>query len=142
MSEEGRDPERRNVLGDIGDMVDNLDRTVRQAVEKGTAGAETLGENIRETIMGMREGRENVVMVRIDDDSNSRIDALVDAGLVKSRSEGGAFLIAEGIRARGKLFDTIVEMVADIRQKREDLQRLLDGEVENTATSAESNENT
>ena len=141
MSEEGRNRERRSLLGDIGEIVESLDKTVRQAVEKSTTGAETLGENLRETIMGMRAGRENVVMVRIDGDSNAKIDALVDTGLVRSRSEGGAFLIAEGIKARSKLFDTIVEKVEDIRKRREELQRLLEGDFDPTATSAESTEN-
>ena len=94
------------------------EQQLRRLHEKATAHAERLGENVKETIQGMRSGRDNVVMVRVDDSSKSKLDELLDAGIVNSRSEAAAFLIAEGIKARSQLFDTISGKVEEIRKKR------------------------
>ena len=137
MGEDQLGQERRTILGDI---VEEVNKTVRTTIEKGSAGAEILGENLKETINGMRSGRENVVMVRVDSDSKAKLDELVDSGIVNSRSEGAAFLIGEGIKARGKLFETISEKVEDIRQKKEELRRLLEEDGEPGPSSEESTE--
>ena len=138
MSEEKAGQERRTIIEGIGEIVEEMNQTVRTSVEKGAAHAERLGENVKETIQGMRAGRDNVVMVRVDDNSKSKLDELLDAGIVNSRSEAAAFLIAEGIKARSQLFDTISGKVEDIRKKKEELRRLLDEEGEATPYSEES----
>ena len=121
----------------IGDMVEEMNQTVRTTVEKGAAHAERLGENLKESIQGMRAGRDNVVMVRVDDNSKAKLDELLDAGLVNSRSEAAAFLIGEGIKSRSQLFDTISGKVEDIRKKKEELRRLLEEDGEATPSSEE-----
>ncbi len=45
--------------------------------------------------------RDQVVMVRIDEDSSRALDAWVEAGAVKSRSEAAALFIREGLKVRG-----------------------------------------
>ena len=135
MSEDKPDQERRTIIDGIGGIVEEMNQTLRVTVEKGTAHAERLGENLKETIQGMRVGRDNVVMVRVDDSSKSRLDELLDAGIVNSRSEAAAFLIAEGIKARSQLFETISGKVEDIRQKKEELRRLLEEDGEATPSS-------
>ncbi len=124
--------QRETILGGIGDIVEDVNKTVRITVEKGAASAESLGENLKETIQGMRVGRDNVVMVRIDNDSKEKVDELVEAGVVNSRSEAAAFLIAEGIKARSRLFGTISERVEEIRKRKEELRRLLEENGEGT----------
>ena len=109
---------RRTIFEGIGGIVEEMNQNVRTTVEKATAHAERLGENVKETIQGMRSGRDNVVMVRVDDSSKSKLDELLDAGIVNSRSEAAAFLIAEGIKARSQLFDTISGKVEEIRKKK------------------------
>ena len=128
---------RRTIIEGIGDLVEEMNQTARITVEKGTAQAERIGENLKETIQGMRAGRDNVVMVRVDDNSKSKLDELLDAGIVNSRSEAAAFLIAEGIKARSQLFDTISGKVEDIRKKKEELRRLLEEDGEATPSSEE-----
>ena len=135
MSEDKPDQERRTIIDGIGGIVDEVNQTLRVTVEKGTAHAERLGENLKETIQGMRVGRDNVVMVRIDDSSKSKLDELLDAGIVNSRSEAAAFLITEGIKARSQLFETISVKVQDIRQKKEELRKLLEEDGEATPSS-------
>jgi metal-responsive CopG/Arc/MetJ family transcriptional regulator len=64
-------------------------------------------------------------MVRLNKESLIRIDELVEAQLVKSRSEGAAFLIGEGIQRRRGLFDRIAQKVENIRKAKEELHNLL-----------------
>ena len=137
MCEDKPNQERRTISESIGDIVEEMNQTVRTTVEKGTAHAERLGESLKETIQGMRTGRDNVVMVRVDDNSKSKLDELLDAGIVSSRSEAAAFLIAEGIKARSQLFDTISGKVEDIRKKKEELRRLLEEDGETMPSSEE-----
>ena len=137
MCEEKPNQERRTLIDGIGDMVEEMNQTVRTTVEKGAAHAERLGENLKESIQGMRAGRDNVVMVRVDDNSKAKLDELLDAGLVNSRSEAAAFLIGEGIKSRSQLFDTISGKVEDIRKKKEGLRRLLEEDGEATPSSEE-----
>ena len=103
---------------------------MRTAIVKGVDVAENIGENIRDTIQGMKGSRENVVMVRIDRESLDRLDDLVEAGIMGSRSEAAAFLIAEGIKARQGLFNRIGEKIGEIRRAKEELRRMVDGDEE------------
>jgi len=93
---------------------------------KGVDAAETIGDSIRDTIQGMRGSRDNVVMVRVDKASLDRLDELVEAGIMSSRSEAAAFLIAEGIKARQPLFDRIGEKIQEIRRAKDELRQMVD----------------
>jgi Arc/MetJ-type ribon-helix-helix transcriptional regulator len=115
MATEGRDKSR-------------LFKDIENIVEETRARAETLGESIRETVQAVMSSRDNVVMVRVNKDTLTRLDELVEAGILNSRSEAAAFLIAEGIKARRDLFDKISEKIQQIRRTREELRKLLDEE--------------
>ncbi len=56
--------------------------------------------------------------VRVNKESVAKLDELVEGGLVGSRSEAAAFLIAEGIKARHGLFERIAEKISEIRSVR------------------------
>jgi hypothetical protein len=64
-------------------------------------------------------------MVRLNEDSLRRVDDLVEAGVVNSRSEASAFLIVEGINAKKELFGRISEKIDTIRAARQELRDLL-----------------
>ncbi len=116
---------REKVIRDVG-------RTVTDAVIRGADAAESVAENLKETIKsktsGDRQNRDNVVMVRVDKESLTRMDELVEAELAGSRSEAAARLITEGIKARQGLFDAISTKVEEIRRAKEDLKKLLEEE--------------
>lgn len=118
--------DKRRLSENVDEIVDEVNKTVRTAIVKGVDAAESLGENIRDTIQGMKGSRDNVVMVRVDRESLDRLDDLVEAGIMGSRSEAAAYLIAEGIRARQGLFDRIGEKIGEIRRAKEELRRLVD----------------
>lgn len=107
----------------------------REAVSLVTETAEAAAGNVIETIgnirskaAGDRQTRDNVVMVRVDKESLNRLDELVEAEVVGSRSEAAAYLITAGIAARQSLFDTIAAKVDEIRKAKEELRKLLDEE--------------
>ena len=127
MAEQNKDREdKRRLSENVDEIVDEVNKTVRTAIVKGVDAAESLGENIRDTIQGMKGSRDNVVMVRVDRESLDRLDDLVEAGIMGSRSEAAAYLIAEGIKARQGLFDRIGEKIGEIRRAKEELRQLVD----------------
>ena len=122
--------DRRRLSGNVDEIVDEVNKTVRTAIVKSVDAAESIGENIRDTVQGMRGSRDNVVMVRVDKESLDRLDELVEAGIMGSRSEAAAFLIAEGIKARQPLFDRIAEKIQQIRDAKDELRRMVDEDTE------------
>ena len=122
--------ERRRLSENVDEIVDEVSKTVRTAIVKGVDVAENIGENIRDTIQGMKGSRDNVVMVRVDRASLDRLDDLVEAGIMGSRSEAAAFLIAEGVKARQGLFDRIGEKIGEIRRAKEELRQMVEGDEE------------
>ena len=129
MSEnQDKQDDRRRLSENVDEIVDEVNKTVRDAIVKSVDVAERMGENIRDTVQGMRGNRDNVVMVRVDKASLDRMDELVEAGILSSRSEAAAFLIGEGIKARQPLFDRISEKIQEIRQAKDELRQMVDEE--------------
>ena len=126
----GADRDKRRLSDNVEGIVEDVNKVVKVAIERGTDAAESIGENIRDTFQGIRSSRDNVVMVRIDAESLARLDELVDAGIMGSRSEAAAFLISEGIKGRQPLFDRIAEKVQEIRRVKDELRNLVDIEGE------------
>lgn len=124
----GADRDKRRLTDNVEGIVEDVNKVVKVAIERGTDAAESIGENIRDTFQGIRSSRDNVVMVRIDAESLARLDELVDAGIMGSRSEAAAFLISEGIKGRQALFDRIAEKVQEIRRVKDELRNLVDEE--------------
>lgn len=79
-------------------------------------------ENIGQTLGEALQGRGNVVMVRVNDDTLEHLDMMVEAELCKSRSEAAALLISEGIKANQALFGRIREITDKIAGLRSQLR--------------------
>ena len=114
---------KKSIGGRIEIIVDEARAVATEAAEEARtvasdairrSGVESIAESIRDTLQGALSGRDKVVMVRLNQESLGRLDELVDAGLVNSRSEAAAFLVDEGIRARNLLFDRISEKIDQI----------------------------
>ena len=69
--------------------------------------------------------RDNVVMVRVDEDNLSRIDELVETGQFNSRSEATAFLISEGIKSKQQMFEKMAEKISQIQELRTELETMI-----------------
>jgi hypothetical protein len=73
-------------------------------------------------------GRGNVIMVRVNDETLKAIDMLVEADVCKSRSEGAAFLINQGIEASSDLYDRISGITEQITELKAKLREIVIGE--------------
>lgn len=104
---------------------ESAEARLRRAVKDPTRILVNLGKSVEESVRSALAGRDNVIAVRVNDEALSAIDALVDAGLFKTRSEAGAFLIHEGIRARTDILQQVRDTVAEITRLRENLKHLL-----------------
>lgn len=87
-------------------------------------------ENIGQTLGDALQGRGNVVMVRVNDETLRRLDMLVDAEITKSCSESAAYLIGEGIKATEGLYSKIAEVTDQIVKLREQLREAIKTEAE------------
>lgn len=84
-------------------------------------------ENIGQTLGEALQGRGNVVMVRVNDDTLAHLDMLVEAELARSRSEAAALLISEGMKVNGPLFDRIRQITDQISALRSQLRVSVQG---------------
>ena len=78
--------------------------------------------------------RDNVVMVRVDEENLNRIDELVESGQFSSRSEATAFLISEGVKSKQEMFDKIAEKVSQIQDLRTELEAMIAEDTEPSET--------
>lgn len=79
-------------------------------------------ENIGQALGDALQGRGNVVMVRVNDEALNYLDMLVEAEVVKSRSEAAALLINEGVQANQELFGKIGQVTEQINALRQHLR--------------------
>ena len=69
-----------------------------------------------------RTSRDQVVMVRIDEDTKQALDDWVETGAVKSRSEAAALFMREGIKVRSGELEQLREALEDVGQAKRRLQ--------------------
>jgi hypothetical protein len=79
-------------------------------------------ENIGQTLGAALQGRGNVVMVRVNDETLLKLDMLVEADITRSRSESAAYLINEGMRVNDALYKKIGEITDQIATLRAQLR--------------------
>jgi Arc/MetJ-type ribon-helix-helix transcriptional regulator len=111
----GRSDNSRNVRTGL----DDFKNSVRDFAQK-------LPDQIGKAIESL-QARANAITVQVDDETQRKIDSLVEAGVFKTRSDSAAYLIHEGIRARAEVFDAISARIAEIERIRGDMQRIISG---------------
>ncbi len=86
--------------------------------------------SIKKTIDQALASRNTVLTIRVNEESNRKLNMLVDAGLFKSRSESAAFLIEEGIKSQPYLFQKITERLEKIDTIKEELKSIVSEEIQ------------
>jgi Arc/MetJ-type ribon-helix-helix transcriptional regulator len=86
-------------------------------------------ESIRKAIDKALAARNTVLTIRVNEESNKKLNMLVDCGLFKSRSESAAFLIEEGIKSQEPLFSKIKDRLETIDKIREEIKGIVQGAV-------------
>ncbi|HJQ26604.1 MAG TPA: hypothetical protein VKA60_21995 [Blastocatellia bacterium] len=112
------DPKPSSFTDDIASQARVVAQKTGEVLNKAT-------ESISKAIESALSARDHVVMVRVNDDSLKRLDALVQSGIFKSRSEAAAFLISEGVKAQEALFSRIDERIKEIERLRSELKDII-----------------
>ncbi|MFN8532140.1 MAG: ribbon-helix-helix domain-containing protein [Dehalococcoidia bacterium] len=111
----GFDPQRS--INELGDLLQGIGRTIEEGITRiGTRG--------------------NVITVRIDDQAIEAIDALISAGVFKTRSEAAAYLIDEGIASKSNVFDEVNATARRINELRDQMKDSLRQGVGRRATES------
>ncbi len=63
--------------------------------------------------------RDQVVMVRLDEDTTKSLDAWVEAGAVKSRSQAAALFIREGLKVRAPELDQLKDALEEVEKAKQ-----------------------
>lgn len=66
--------------------------------------------------------RDQVVMVRVDAETCRKLDAWVETGAVKSRSEAAALFIREGLNARKTELDKLEKAINEVEKAKAQLR--------------------
>ncbi|MBN1224087.1 MAG: hypothetical protein JXB23_12640 [Candidatus Aminicenantes bacterium] len=116
-----KDPEkkgkkRQSAIDEFGNQVEKI--AIRTA------------ESIKKVVDKALSSRNTVLTIRVNEQSNLKLNMLVDVGLFKSRSESAAFLIQEGIKKQEGLFEKIASKLEKIENIRNDLKRIVSEEFE------------
>lgn len=104
---------------------DELASSVKEVAQKTGEVLNKATESIGKAIESALAARDHVVMVRVNEDSLKSLDALVQSGIFKSRSEAAAFLISEGVKAQAALFERISQRIAEIERLRSELKGIV-----------------
>ncbi len=116
------DPQQSNTFEDIASSVKDSVKEVAQRTGEVVSKAT---ESISKAIESALSARDHVVMVRVNEESLKKLDALVQSGIFKSRSESAAFLIGEGIKSQSPLFDSIAQKIEEIERLRSELKSIV-----------------
>ena len=69
-----------------------------------------------------KKSRDQVVMVRLDQDATKKLDAWVEAGAMKSRSEAAAVFIQEGLKLRAAELEQLEDALRSVEKAKQKLR--------------------
>ena len=123
---EGESP-AASVLSGLDVSAEQVRSTVQQRLLlEASAEPARLRTRVEQSLRRFFSGpRDNVLSIRVDNRDVAAIDALVEAGVLKTRSEAAAWLIKSGIEANRSLFEQVQAKTAEIRRLREEAQALI-----------------
>ncbi len=105
----------KDTLEDIGHQVEKF--------------ASKTAESIKKILDRTLSSRNTVLTIRVDDESNIKLNMLVESGIFRSRSESAAFLINEGIKSQESLFSRIAAKLEKIDKIKMELSSIISEEI-------------
>jgi Arc/MetJ-type ribon-helix-helix transcriptional regulator len=92
--------------------------------EDGPLKVVCMGGGLSDSLREMGETtRDQVAMVRIDEDTSKRLDHWVETGAFKSRSEAAALFIREGLKVHSRELDELDEALKGVESAKDRLRR-------------------
>ncbi len=104
---EEKTSKHKDALEDFGNQVERI--------------ASKTAESFKKVWDKTLSSRNTVLTIRVDDESNEKMNMLVDSGIFRSRSESAAFLIKEGIKNQETLFSKISNKLEKIDKIKKEL---------------------
>ena len=119
MLTEGDDPsqphERERVSSSVRDIASRIPESLA-----------SIGRDISRTVERALSAKDDyVVAVKLSHEAQDRLEQLVQAGVFRSRAEAAAFLIDEGIKAQGPLFERVSQKLSEIERLRAELRGMI-----------------
>jgi hypothetical protein len=100
--------------------------SVRDIASRIPESLSSIGRDISRTIERAISAKDDyVVAVKLSHEAQDSLDQLVQAGVFRTRAEAAAFLIDEGIRAQGPLFERVSQKLSEIERLRAELRGLI-----------------
>jgi hypothetical protein len=85
-----------------------------------------IGRDISRTIERAISAKDDyMIAVKVSQDAQQKLGQLVQAGVFGTRAEAAAFLIDEGIKTQGPLFERVEQKLAEIERLRAELRGLV-----------------
>ena len=86
-----------------------------------------IGRDISRTIERAISAKDDyMIAVKVSHDAQIKLGQLVQAGVFGTRAEAASFLIDEGIKGQGPLFERVEQKLAEIERLRAELRGLVD----------------
>ena len=105
------------------DFSEGLDVSYREA-GKTRVKVVCVKPDLKESVREMwQRPRDQVVMVRVDEETLESLDAWVAAGAVKSRSEAAALFIREGLQVRADELAQLRDALREVQEAQERLKK-------------------
>jgi Arc/MetJ-type ribon-helix-helix transcriptional regulator len=118
MLTEGEQPhehERERVSSSVRDIASRIPESLA-----------SIGRDISRTVERALSAKDDyVVAVKLSHDAQDKLEQLVQAGVFRSRAEAAAFLIDEGIKAQGALFERVAQKLSEIERLRAELRGMI-----------------
>jgi hypothetical protein len=85
-----------------------------------------IGRDISRTIERAISAKDDyMIAVKVSPDAQVRLGQLVQAGVFGTRAEAASFLIDEGIKSQGPLFERVEQKLAEIERLRAELRGMI-----------------
>jgi hypothetical protein len=86
-----------------------------------------IGRDISRTIERAISAKDDYMLaVKVSHDAQIKLGQLVQAGVFGTRAEAAAFLIDEGIKSQGPLFERVEQKLGEIERLRAELRGMID----------------
>jgi Arc/MetJ-type ribon-helix-helix transcriptional regulator len=105
-------------MGSLGTVLEDLEENLSENI-KVVCITPDLGDSVRD--MGSKP-RDHTVMVRVDELTRQKLDAWVETGAVKSRSEAAALFIREGLHVRSQELSELKDALASVERAKQRLR--------------------
>src|SRR5215212_136519 len=100
--------------------------SVRDIASRIPESLSAIGRDISRTIEKAMSAKDDyVVAVKISPEAQDKLEALVQAGVFRSRAEAAGFLIDEGIKTQSALFERVRQKLGEIERLRAELRGMI-----------------